>query len=332
MIRQHIFFILSVLALCIPAQALKIDDNDTTPKKPRGVWTHSSSPSILINEKLYNNWSAAGNSLLSIVTNFDGTYKYTHDHYILDNVVKLGYGTDMQDLDANRHLESRRKTEDKIDLTSTLSYRAISWANVNISLNYKTQFADGWNFTGPGNDDGTLVSKFMAPGYITLSLGFEHKEDAWNVSVSPLSGKSTMVLSEEVIEAGQLYGVDTADGKRIYNAFGAYVRFYFKKDIFKDFNLYTRIELFYDYRKPHLMNWDEIEGNYDKYYKRVTKAMSRETDVNFEMTINYKLRSFLHLSASLNLKYDTDYVGIGQYGHWQLFQTAGLRFIFKWPK
>lgn len=312
--------------------AFEAETNDTTPSQPKGVWATSTTPALTVNEKLYNNWSAAGNSLLSFIFGFDGTYKYTHPHYVVDNVFKLGLGIDMQDLDGNRQLESQRKSEDKIDLTTTYSRKIYSWMNVNVSINLKSQFAPGYTYSGPGNDEKKVVSKFLSPGYLTTSVGYEYKTNDWNGSISFLSGKTTIVRSEEVIRAGQLYGIDTTDGKRMYHAIGSYFKFYFKKDIFKDFNLYTKLELFYDYNKPDLVNWDNESPAYDTYFKKLGRCIVHETDVNFEITANYKLTRRCSLNASLNMKYDTDFAGIGQYGHWQMYQTAGLRIFFNWKK
>ncbi|MBR1517279.1 MAG: DUF3078 domain-containing protein [Bacteroidales bacterium] len=315
------------MAPCATVMAVAVGD---TVERPKGTWATSTTPSLTFNEKLYNNWSAAGNSLISFIANYDGTYKYTHPKFIVDNVFKLGLGVDMQDLNDNRNLESQRKSEDKIDLTTTYSRKIFSWMNVSASVNFKSQFLAGRTYSGPGNDEGKIVSKFMAPAYLTTSIGYEYKTSDWNGSISFLSGKTTMVFDEEVINAGQLYGIDTTGGKRMYQAIGSYIKFYFKKDIFTNFNLYTKLELFYDYNKPDHVNWDNESPAYDTYIKRLGRCMIHETDVNFEITANYKITRRCALTASLNMKYDTDFARVGQYGHWQMYQTAGLRLFFNW--
>ncbi|MBR1792173.1 MAG: DUF3078 domain-containing protein [Bacteroidales bacterium] len=334
---KKIIIALSMMAMAMaPIVAVANDEGDTVPQRIRGTWVVSTTPSLVFTEKLYNNWSAAGNSLISSAFNFDGSYKYTYGSHIVDNIVKLGLGFDMQDLDDNRSLESFRKSSDVIDLSSTYSHKIYDKFNVNAAVNFKTQFIDGWNYAGAGNDDEnrTLVSRFMAPGYLITSIGNEYKADYWNVSVSFLSGKTTFVYSQDVIDAGQRYGVDTTDGNRAYFALGTYIKFYFKKDIAKNLNLYAKMELFYDYNKPKHVDWTQWgdPSPYDTYIKQLGKALIHETDVNFELTANYNLTNYCAVTASLNMKYDTDYAGIGSYGHWQLYQTAGLRVFMNFPR
>ncbi|MBQ0015718.1 MAG: DUF3078 domain-containing protein, partial [Bacteroidales bacterium] len=209
-----LYFIVVVMLLSQPLFAADDDSSAVRKKILPGDWTFVSTPALTVNEKLYNNWSAAGNSTLVFVFGFNGTYKYTHQQFVWDNVHDFSLGVDRQDLDGNQSLESVRKNEDKIDLTSTISKRLRSAWNINFSVNFKSQFLEGKNYATSGNSEYTLVSKFMAPGYLTTSIGFEYKESDWNVSMSFLSGKTTFVTSQEVIDAGQLYGVDTTGGRR----------------------------------------------------------------------------------------------------------------------
>lgn len=327
-----LFFALLMMSVA-PLWASSDETADTVPPKIRGTWVTSTTPSLVFTEKLYENWSAAGNSLISSVANFDGSYKYTYGSNIVDNVVKLALGFDMQDLDDNRSLESFRKSQDVIDLSSTYSRKIYEKINVNASLGFKTQFLDGYKYAGAGNEGRELLSRFMAPGYLMTSIGNEYKADNWNTSISFLSGKTTFLYSQEVIDAGQLYGVDTTGGKRAHFALGTYVKFYFKKDIFKNFNLYTKLELFYDYRKPSDIykrgGWDGTP--YDTYLKQFGKSLTHETDVNFEVTINYNVTQHIALSSSLNMKYDTDFK-MGSHGYWQIYQMAGLRLFMNFPR
>ena len=66
------------------------------------------------------------------------------------------------------------------------------------------------------------------------------------------------------------------------------------------------------------------------------KAMSAlqrftfETDVDFEVKLDYRLSEHIAANFALNLKYDTDFSGMGRGGHWQLYQMAGLQLFFNW--
>lgn len=314
-----------------------------------GTWTTSSTPAIKLDENYYTNWAATGISQISFVGTFNGNYKYSHSKFIWDNVVDLALGVYWQDLiesDSLPYFETRRKNDDKIDLTSTFSMKMKKAWNVNASANFKTQFMEGFQYVDP-TDPGTLVSSFMAPGYLTTALGFECKKDFWNVAFSFLTGKTTFLLDENVIAAGQLYGVDTTGGKRVYAGLGSYLKFYLKKDIAPNLNFYTRLELFYDYRKPNYHDgidqgafgsWEDnswLKENGRSSFARMAHCMRYDTDVDFEFKLEYRFSSFLAAYFSSRFKYDSDFSGVAPLfgndeSHWQFYQSAGVQIYFNW--
>ncbi len=201
---------------------------DTT-EKPKGVWTTSTTPALKIDGSYYHNWAAAGINQISFIGTFNGTYKYTHPKYVWDNVVDLAIGSLYQDLDNDSTqrgfamLEDRRKNDDKIDITTTFSMKPKGPWGLSAMANFKTQFLPGYDYK---TDTNYLLSSFMAPAYLTTSLAFECKKESWNLTLSFLTGKTTFVLDEDVIAAGQLYGVDTTGGKRVYAGLGSYIKIY----------------------------------------------------------------------------------------------------------
>ena len=154
----------------------------------KGVWTTSSTPALKIDQAYYNNWSASGNAQLALTASFNGNYKYTNTKDIWDNVVDLALGMNWQDLDGKNTplMESLRKSEDKIDLTSTYSRQLKKAWNVNAMANFKTQFYKGFQY----GEDTVLISRFMAPAYLTTAIGFEYKKEWWNVSLSFQIGRA----------------------------------------------------------------------------------------------------------------------------------------------
>lgn len=325
---------------------------DAPETKTKGTWTTTSTPALKIDEAYYNNWSAAGNAQLAITAAFNGTYNYTNGKDFWDNIVDLAFGIHWQDLDGKNTplLESFRKNEDKIDLTSTYS-RALkkSW-NVNAIANFKTQFYKGFQY----GEDTLLISRFMAPAYLTTAIGFEYKKEWWNLSLSFLTGKTTFVCDDSLIAAGYTYGVpqpaeDLAVGKyhHAYFGLGSYVKFYMKKDIAKDLNLYVRAELFYDYMKRSNLTKEttrqeliDIDYFNSSYGKKVGFCLWHEMDVDLELKLEYRFNSFLAAYAGFQMKYDSDFRSIndagqnvmnkGAMGAIQFFQTAGLQVYFNW--
>lgn len=333
--------------------AVASPDADTA-QRAKGVWATSSTPALKVDQKFYDNWSSAGNSQLSLTTTFFGGYKYTHEQFIWDNVIDLAFGYNWQDLvkDTLQRFptyDSRRKNNDKIDITSTFSMRLKDAWNINASANFKTQFGAGFNYPTADDNDRLLVSRFMAPAYLTTAVGFEHKREGWNVAFSFLTGKTTFVYDDSLIASGYNYGVvqddDSTSFEHSYFGLGSYVKFFYKKDIAKNLNLYTRLELFYDYRKPGILKWNELQppaDESDAYRQFVYQEMAGrnfisrriyETDLDFEVTLNYRFNAFLSAYFTLNVKYDTDFMGYqGLMNRWQIYQGAGVQLYFNWKK
>ena len=357
------FYVLCTAVLMAVLPATAQDD------APKGSWSTLTNPALKFSESMFNNWSSTGTSQLDLNMIFFGNYKYTHTRYVWDNIVDLGFGHAWQDLDNSAkggRFESRRKSLDKIDLTSALSWKAYKDWGASFTANLKTQFAPGYEYSGAGDNDGKLVSSFFAPAYLTTALSFEYKRPDWSVSLSFLTGKTTFVFNNDLIDSGYTYGVIQdkdfyqSDGTlnpnrthtHAYFALGSYVKAqYLKKDLLPSLDFYARFELFYDYKKPKLMAWDEVSqladgtlaqpvdceyklgadetwsdlASYNWFQRRVF-----ETDMDLEVKLDYRFSTHLALNFSLNLKWATDFSGMGRWGHLQVYQTAGLQVFFSW--
>src|SRR3546814_4615805 len=66
----------------------------------------------------------------------------------------------------------------------------------------------GYNYSK--DNDRTKVSNFLAPAYVTTSLGLDYKPSkAFSLLLSPLAGKITLVLDQELADQGR-FGVEKA--------------------------------------------------------------------------------------------------------------------------
>ena len=351
----------------IIAEPAALPADSAAAEKPKGVWTTSSKPAVKLSEFFFENWSKSGNSLIDLTSTFFGNYKYTHPRYVWDNIVDLAYGYAWQDLDNSKEgglFETRRKSNDKIDLTSALSWKAYKDWGASFTANLKTQFGEGREYAGLEDKEGTVVSRFFAPAYLTTALSFEYKKTDWSVSLSFLTGKTTFVYDDTLIAHGLNYGViqpddfdinDPSTYNHVYFALGSYIKAqYLKKDILPNLDLYARLELFYDYSKPKNMAWDKIKDfQYDETNPEAAPEKTKyslgadetwedlakkswlqertfETDLDFELKLDYRLYKFISVNFALNLKWDTDFSGMGKWGHWQVYQMAGINFFLDW--
>ena len=328
-----------------------------------GKWTTSSTPALKVSEFFFDNWASSGNSQIDATATFFGNYKYTHPKFVWDNIADLAYGYAWQDLDDSEDLpflETRRKSNDKIDLTNAISWNAYKGWGASFTANLKTQFGRGFEYSGVGNNQAEkVISDFFAPAYLTTALSFEYKRSDWSISLSFLTGKTTFVYNDSLIAAGRNYGVlqdenfrrnDPTTFKHAYFALGSYVKAqYLKKDLLPNLDLYTRIELFYDYKKPKNMAWGENMATESKYTLAEGESWAKlqdknwlarrvfETDLDFELKLDYRFSNFLSANFALNLKWDTDFSGMSKHeglGHLQVYQMAGVQFYLniKTPK
>jgi hypothetical protein len=352
--------LLTALALLAAPVVKAAPDGEEPTDAPKGSWATSTTPALKIGEFIYHNWSATGNSQIDITGTFFGNYKYTHPSYVWDNIVDLAYGFAWQDLDNSAEdsvggrFETRRKSNDKIDLTSALSWKAYKDWGASFTANFKSQFGKGYTYEGIGyNAIATEVSSFMAPGYLTTALAFELKKENWSVSLSFLTGKTTFVYNDSLIANELTYGViqddpnyditDPSTYTHAYFALGSYVKgMYLKKDILPNLDLYARAELFYDYKKPKNMGWGDNMATDSKYtlaegeqwtdlqdFNWMKKRVF-ESDLDFELKLDYRFSKHISANFALNLKWDTDFSGMGNWGHWQIYQMAGVQIFFNW--
>lgn len=366
--------ILSALLAVVAMGAAQGQETTSEPKQKVGKWTTSTTPALKVSELLFNNWSKTGNSTFDITSTFFGNYKFTHPRYVWDNVADLAYGYAWQDLDPEGVLfETRRKSNDKIDLASAITWNAYKGFGASFSGGLKTQFGNGYEYNGVGKESEETkvkVSGPFAPAYLTTALSFEYKKPDWSVSFSFLTGKTTFVFDDTLIVHGKNYGViqdksfdkddPTTYGNinHVYFALGSYIKAqYLKKDILPHLDLYARLELFYDYQKSKNMGWQSIaastfwsqtdgDGGAETSYTGVEtenqagfdrlKSMNWwqrrafETDLDIELKLDYRFAEHIAANFALNLKYDTDFSGMGRGGHWQLYQMAGLQVFFNW--
>ncbi len=259
---RHILLILCMLPIIAVAQA---------PADSTKVWTKGGVISVNFSQVSLSNWAAGGQSSASgtALLKLHGNYNKGNSSW--ENTLDLGFGL-MKEEDSKMI-----KTDDKIDLSSKYGYKASEKFYYSVLFNFKTQFVDGFDYPDRDNP----ISRFMAPGYITLALGIDYKpNDHFSVLMSPLTGKMTIV-ADDSLSADGAFGVDPGDKTRM--ELGAYVKTALKYEILKNVTLETKFDLFSNYLDQ-----------------------PQNIDVNWDLLINMKVNSFLSANLITNLIYDND--------------------------
>jgi hypothetical protein len=252
-------------------------------------WKKAGFFGVNFSQTALNNWQGGGqpNITLGSIFNFEITYRRDkYEQWV--NKLDAQYGLIRQG-----DIGSLRKNLDQLFFLSkynTLAFREHwFWA---IQADYRSQFAPGYNYVGD-SIVGRAVSDFNSPGYIQLALGLDYKpKDYFSVTLAPLAGKITMVNRQHLADAGA-YGVQKAEmdsegriitpGKKIRYEFGGRVIVRFKKDVFKNVNLDSYLDLF--------TNYLEKPGNFD---------------VIFNNLVTMKINKFFTVNVISQMLYDDD--------------------------
>ncbi|MGB0776863.1 MAG: DUF3078 domain-containing protein [Flavobacteriaceae bacterium] len=169
----------------------------------RNRWKNVNSFTVLINQNAFSNWNAGGEN--SISTIFRGHFErdYRFEFIIWENDLRFGIGFNQERENAIR------KTEDLFEFNSTFGFRTNLISNwyYSANMNFRTQFADGYNYPDTENP----ISRLMAPAYFMLGVGagYASKDQNSSLYFSPVTNKTTFVLDQTLANAGS-FGVTGA--------------------------------------------------------------------------------------------------------------------------
>lgn len=299
-----------------------VPEADTVTNDSIKPWKFTSLNMISLNQIAFLNWSSGGESSLSgkISTEYDLVFKKRR--FIFDHGGKLAFGLVGY---SNKRIE---KTDDIIDLLWAVSHKTTSKWNLSSMLTFKSQFADGYKYP----DDSTLISTFMAPGYGNISVGFNYKpNDKFHLYLSPLAGKLTFVLDQELADKGA-YGVkkavvDTSNtvitpGENMLAEMGVKLLTTYKHKIMKNVDFRSTLNLY---------------NNYTDHVKSNRWNIDVDWDTRIVFTINKIFSSvlFFHMKYDHNTKIPTyenidgENIMVSDSPKLQMKESFGLSFSYK---
>ncbi len=326
--------ILSFTSITIFAQDATIKELKSATTKPikisdtavdKNGWIKGGLFSLNLTQVGNSNWIAAGGDkfTLSVASSFNAfatkkwgrkTWENTLDvNYALLKTTSLGL----------------RKVNDRLDFVTKFSFQPKKWEKVSISslAQLRSQLTSGYDYDYMGSTINRRNSGFFAPAYITAApLGLDWKPNEWlSVFASPIVARWTIVTNRPYSYAAQggvfngkpetplaaLYGVDPAKQNR--GEFGAFITATLKKDIMKNVNYYSKIDLYSNYLKN-----------------------PQNVDLFWTNQIKMKVNNWIQVSYTLDALYDDDVkqeqtnpaiapksVGL------QLLSTLGVGFAYK---
>jgi hypothetical protein len=209
-------------------------------------WRNLTLFGININQASFSeNWGAGGVNSLAFGGQFSYKTDYTKDDKNFTSELILQYGK-LENKD-----QLSRKSADRIFWDNKLALKiSKNWYFFG-SLNFESQFDLGHSFSrdAQGNEKRTLLSKFMAPGYLTESLGFEYKPNKhFYVRIGTGTARQTFVLDTNLYKTNpKNFGV--TPGQTFRNELAFQIVSSYNKEIAKNLILNSRYAIFANYEK-----------------------------------------------------------------------------------
>ncbi|MDQ2721515.1 MAG: DUF3078 domain-containing protein [Bacteroidota bacterium] len=202
------------------------------------VWKTGGQFDVNLAQGSQSNWAAGGDDFSFSINSYLGFFAfYKKEKYSWDNTLDLNYGF------LNTTTLGSRKNDDRIDLLSKVGYELAPKLSLAALLNFHSQFSKGYNYHSDGTKD--LLSDFLAPGYVLLSLGLDYKpSNGLSIFVSPITSR-WIIVNNDTLSAKGAYGV--VPGKKIKNEFGAFASVNYLHNLSKTIRYKGRLDLFSDY-------------------------------------------------------------------------------------
>lgn len=283
---------LSVLACLMTIGISAQTPTGTSPeaKKDTSYWKRSGFFGVNGNSTWLSNWQGGGNDNVSVTSIFNFEAVYKKDKHEWTNKLDAQYGI--------IKLGDAKKFRKNIDQLFALSKYNINAFNkywfYTAQGDFRTQFAPGYNYNGD-SIVGRATSDLTTPAYIQLALGLDYKPtDYFSVTFAPVAGKITTVNRQYLADDGA-FGVEKAvrdtmgriitPGKKVRYEFGGRLVIKFKKDIFKNVNLDSYLDLFSNYANN-----------------------PQNVDVVFNNLLTIKLNKYFTANVICNMIYDDDII------------------------
>lgn len=299
----------SSLAVILLSAALsnafaQADIADTTKVAPKGPWIFDGTFVFNINQSSFTNWVSGGENQVGLTTIVKPVVFFDNNRWSWSFSGDMRYG--LQKVSSDK----ARKSDDVFKLEIRAGRRiSKKWKFSGLYL-FNTQISPSYDI----DNINRLLSKFMAPAYTNLSLGFEYvPDDHLSIYVTPTNFRSTYVLNDSLSAAGE-FGVKP--GNPVLFKFGPSAYITYKNEVLKNILVDTKFGFFQnilDGLGDPVINWDAL----------VTMKINEHMATSFTFTLLYD-------PDSKGDTKDSDGNLTGKVAKVQFKQTLGVGFNLNW--
>ncbi len=239
-------------------------------------WNHSLRASLTGTQATYRNWSQGGTDNLAILATTAFASEYEKDIYAYKLDINLRYGqTRIGDGDFI-------KSDDRIRIRNQASrkFREEQLSAI-FNVNFESQFDKGYENPIPEEgEERILISRFMAPAYLTEILGLSYRP------VENLRFEGGIAMKQTIVSDTDLstrYGLD--EGETFRNEAGLSFLIGYERRIMEN--------IFY--------------SGYVETFSNVNRSLSH-TDVLFVNEITGQINRYISANVEFVLAYDSDII------------------------
>jgi hypothetical protein len=268
-------------------------DPDTT------YWKKSFKGALSLNQAAFSdNWKAGGVNSIGFNALLNYKADYLKERHSWNNELDLLFGF------INTGEQGYRKSNDRLYFDTKYGYTLGPKWNMFAAFNILTQFTKGYKYEKDSLDreQELLISDLLAPGFFTLSWGFEYvPKPYFKVRLSPFAPRLTVVRNTDLyVNVENNYGVKIGKTTRWeWLAFQLLAEF--NKDLSENVNLNFRYLMYANYET---FSFEQIDHRLDA-----------------NLTINFARYFSVNLTAILVYDYDQD-------SSIQFSQALGIGFIY----
>ncbi|MGV3546475.1 MAG: DUF3078 domain-containing protein [Pedobacter sp.] len=242
-------------------------------------WKTKATVGINANQASFSdNWKGGGTNSVAIGALLNHKAEYSKESYSYTSEVILQYGK------VKNKDQLQKKTNDRIYWDNKAAVQLSKNWYFFASLSFESQFDKGFSYSkdANGNEVAKILSKFMSPGYLTESLGFEYKPSkVFSTRIGTGTARQTFVLDTTIYRTNpKNFGVEV--GRKIRNDLAFQVVSNLEKEIIKNTILKAKYNMFIPY--------DDV----------------KETDHRLDVVVTSKLNRFLNVSLTGVILYDKD--------------------------
>lgn len=238
-------------------------------------WDQSWVASLNGSQAAYNNWSQGGISSIS------GTGSSIFSLYYREGQFGYGFRTNLKYGQSNIKGEGVRKTDDVISIRNRFIYtfRKDGTLSGYATVNFRTQFDQGFEYATEDGQPDILISNFLAPAYLSEGIGIAYNPSSAFTFEAGLGLKQTFVTDDQL---APIYGLDP--GENFRSEGGLTTGINYEKEVLENILYSSAVETFTNFLIP-----------------------INETDVFWSNELIGQINSIVSASFQFELRYDNDF-------------------------